>query len=159
MVHGSPWGDTAVAHAPYYAERKADYGPLLARLIEQGLGLSAVERAAVQIARAKFSGELAGLFQDVDAFLSPSLPYPTPTNAFMASLDKEEGAVDRLMSFTAPQDMAGVPAMCLPGGIDAGNVPLGFQIVGPRLSEEPLLRAGHAYQQDTDWHARTPPAA
>ena len=55
--------------------------------------------------------------------------------------------------------MAGTPAVCLPGGFDEDGLPLGFQIVGPRLCEERLLRAGHAYQQDTDWHSRTPPAA
>ncbi len=151
--------DTALVHAPYYPERKADYGPVLASVIEQGLGLSGVEHAGIQIERAKFSGALAALFEDVDAFVSPSQPYPTPTNAFMDALGVEEGSVDHLISFTAPQDMAGIPAMCLPGGFDANDVPLGFQIVGPRLSEQLLLRAGHAYQQDTDWHTRTPPAA
>lgn len=151
--------DTAIAHAPYYPEHKADYGPVLAGLIDQGLELSGVGHARIQIERAKFSGALAALFEDVDAFVSPSQPYPTPTNAFMDALGEEEGSVDRLISFTAPQDMAGIPAMCLPGGFDENGVPVGFQIVGPKLGEEQLLRAGHAYQQETDWHARTPPAA
>ncbi|MCY4086703.1 MAG: amidase family protein [Actinomycetia bacterium] len=150
--------DTALAHAPYYEERRADYGSVLAALIEQGLEWGGIEHAAIQIERAKFAGAVAALFTEVEAYLSPSLPYPTPTNAFtfMEALGEEEGAVERLISFTAPQDMAGIPAMCLPGGFDADGVPLGFQIVGPRLGEEQVLRAGHAYQEDTDWHARLP---
>jgi amidase len=44
----------------------------------------------------------------------------------------------------------------LPGGFDSRNVPMGFQLVGPHLSEEILLRTGHAYQRVTDWHTRHP---
>ena len=151
--------DTAVAHEPYYAERKADYGPVLSSLIEVGLALSGVEHARILIERDKFIGALNAVFAGVDAIIIPSQPYPTPTNAFMDTLGAEEGSVERLISFTAPHDMARTPAMCLPGGFDEDGLPLGFQIVGPQLSEERLLQAGHAFQQDTDWHSRTPPAA
>ena len=151
--------DTAIAHEPYYADHKVDYGPVLSSLIEVGLALSGVEHARIVIERDKFVGALNAVFADVDAIIIPSQPYPTPTNAFMDTLGAEEGSVERLISFTAPHDMARTPAMCLPGGFDEEGVPLGFQIVGPQLSEERLLQAGHAYQQDTDWHSRTPPAA
>ena len=134
-------------------------GPVLASLIEVGLALSGVEHARILIERDKFAGALDAVFADVDAVIVPSQPYPTPTNAFMDTLGAEEGSVERLISFTAPHDMARTPAMCLPGGFDEDGIPLGFQIVGPKLSEERLLQAGHAYQQDTDWHSRTPPAA
>ena len=151
--------DTAIAHEPYYAAHKADYGPVLASLIEAGLALSGVEHARIQIERDKFAGALNAVFADVDAIIIPTQPYPTPTNAFMETLGAEEGSVERLISFTAPHDMAGTPAMCLPGGFDEDGVPMGFQIVGPKLSEERLLQAGHAFQQDTDWHSRRPSAA
>jgi amidase len=36
------------------------------------------------------------------------------------------------------------------------GLPIGFQLIGPHLSEPALLRAGHAYQQATDWHTRRP---
>ncbi len=29
---------------------------------------------------------------------------------------------------------------------------MGFQIVGKAFDEAPILAAGHAYQQQTDWH-------
>ena len=151
--------DTAIAHEPYYAKRKADYGPVLASLIEVGLNLSGVEHARIQIERDKFIGALNIVFENVDAIIIPSQPYSTPTNAFMDSLGAKEGSVERLITFTAPHDMAGTPAICLPGGFDETGVPFGFQIVGPKLSEESLLQAGHAYQQDTDWHTRPPPTA
>ena len=151
--------DTAIAHEPYYAANKDKYGPVLSGLIELGLALSGVEHARIVIERDKFVGALNAVFVDVDAIVIPSQPYPTPTNAFMDALGAEEGSVERLISFTAPHDMARTPAMCLPGGFDEDGLPMGFQIVGPQLSEERLLQAGHAYQQDTDWHSRAPSGA
>jgi amidase len=75
----------------------------------------------------------------------------------METLSSEEGAVDRLVAYAAPHNMSGHPTISLPGGFDAAGLPLGFQLVGPHLGESVLLRAGHAYQQDTDWHRRRPP--
>ena len=77
----------------------------------------------------------------------------------METLGEEEGAIERLLRFTAPHNMSGSPTICLPGGFDANGLPLGFQLVGPHLGEPILVRAGHAYQQETDWHLRRPPLA
>jgi amidase len=149
--------DTALAHESYYDLHRDKYGPVLSSLIEVGRNLSGVDHARIQIERDKFVGSLNHVFEDIDTIIIPSQPYPTPTNAFMDTLGEEEGSVEKLISFTAPHDMAGTPAICLPGGFDANDIPFGFQIVGPKLSEEKLLQAGHAYQQDTDWHKRIPP--
>ena len=46
--------------------------------------------------------------------------------------------------------------MSLPCGMSKENLPIGFQIIGPDLSEELLFQVGHAFQQETDWHTRTP---
>jgi Asp-tRNA(Asn)/Glu-tRNA(Gln) amidotransferase A subunit family amidase len=35
-------------------------------------------------------------------------------------------------------------------------VPYGFQLIGRHFGEMELLRAGHAYQLDTEWHQRRP---
>ena len=151
--------ETAIAHEATYPAKASLYGPALAGLIEQGRTTSGMTYAKVQIARQKFAGDLAALFGEVDLILSPSQPYPTPTNAFMEKLGEEEGAIERLLRFTAPHNMSGSPTICLPGGFDANGLPLGFQLVGPHLGEPILVRAGHAYQQETDWHLRRPPLA
>jgi len=36
------------------------------------------------------------------------------------------------------------------------QLPVGLQIIGPFFSESRLLGAAHAYQKETDWHARVP---
>ena len=52
--------------------------------------------------------------------------------------------------------MSGSPSLTLPGGQTKDGMPIGFQIVGRHLEEALLLRAGHAFQQVTQWHARRP---
>jgi amidase len=50
--------------------------------------------------------------------------------------------------------MSGSPTITMPCGFTDGGLPVGFQLVGPHLGEDVLLRAGHAFQQATDWHTR-----
>jgi amidase len=52
--------------------------------------------------------------------------------------------------------MSGSPTITLPGGFTPQGLPIGFQLVGRDLDEALLVRAGHAYQQVTDWHRRHP---
>jgi amidase len=60
------------------------------------------------------------------------------------------------LRFTAPFDMSRHPTLTLPGGQTAEGLPVGFQIVGRHMEEALLLRAGHAFQQATEWHRRRP---
>jgi amidase len=53
--------------------------------------------------------------------------------------------------------MSGSPTVTMPGGFSKLGLPIGFQLVGPHLSEDRLLAAAHAYQQATDWHLHRPP--
>ena len=39
------------------------------------------------------------------------------------------------------------------------GLPVGMTIVGPRFGEQVVFRAGHAFQQATDWHERRPKLA
>jgi amidase len=59
--------------------------------------------------------------------------------------------------FIAPFNMSGHPTLTLPGGETGDGLPVGFQIVGRDMEEALVLRAGHAFQQETDWHRRRPP--
>jgi len=60
--------------------------------------------------------------------------------------------------YTVSANLAGIPALALPGGFVSG-LPVGFQLLGPPLSEELLFQAGFAFQKQTDWHTRVPAIA
>jgi aspartyl-tRNA(Asn)/glutamyl-tRNA(Gln) amidotransferase subunit A len=57
---------------------------------------------------------------------------------------------------TRPFNYLGLPALSVPCGFDPNGLPIGLQLAARPFAEALLLRAGDAYQRDTDWHARRP---
>ena len=82
---------------------------------------------------------------------SPVPPWP------LGAMDREPVAMYRCDALTVPASLAGLPALSLPCGFTAGNLPIGLQLIGAPLREDLLLQVGHVYQQRTGWHRRRPP--
>ena len=63
--------------------------------------------------------------------------------------DAKKDAVAMYMEdiFTVPVNIAKLPAIALPGAISEENLPIGIQLIGPKLSEKTLYRAGYAYEK------------
>ena len=146
--------EAAIAHARWYPARRGEYGPALAALIEAGHALPVLELARIAQDRLVFQGQLRKLFAGIDLLLAPVHPFG---NLSTARLDALAAGLDEMLRFTAPFDLSGSPTVTLPGGFDAGGMPIGFQLVGRHLDEALLVRAGHAFQRVTDHHARRPP--
>lgn len=152
--------ELTVSHREKFAAHADDYGPVLRSLIEAGQAMTAEDLASAEIERLKFTGRLAAMFETVDAVLMPVAPYAPPSIDEMENLGADAAEIERLIMFTAQHNMAGTPTLTLPGGIEENSgLLIGFQLAGPHLSEDRLLRAGHAYQQASDWHTRRPPLA
>jgi len=149
--------ETAIAHQAAYPMHAGEYGPDLANLIEHGHRTTGVEFGTIMHERQEFSGRLAALFRDVDVLLVPTMPVPAPSLERMAEYGGDDSVLLRMLRFTAPFNFAGNPTITLPCGIDAQDMPLSLQLVGPHVSEALLCRAAHAFQQRTDWHTRRPP--
>ena len=54
--------------------------------------------------------------------------------------------------YTLSTNLAGLPAMSVPCGFSANNLPIGMQLIGNYFSEARLLQVAHQYQQASDWH-------
>jgi amidase len=153
------WGhlcavETAIAHEATYPSRAAEYGPGLGAFIESAGKVTAMDLGKAQITRGKFAGQVAAAFQDIDVLLVPVMRTPTPGAAEWVEMAK--GDIGHLLRHSAEFDFTGQPTITLNGGFDKRGAPIGFQLVGKHLSEDLLLRAGHAYQTITDWHSRHP---
>ena len=61
--------------------------------------------------------------------------------------------------YTVSVNLAGLPGLSMPCGLDGKGMPVGAQLVGPALGEGKVLRAAHAFQLDTDYHTLRPQAA
>lgn len=151
--------ETAIAHKQHFPARAAEYGPALTQLIEQGRRISGLEVGEILHQRLGFTGALVALFEDIDLLLMPTMPVPVPSLTRMSEYGQDDSVLLNMLKFTAPFDFAGNPTITLPAGIDRDGMPLSVQLVARRGEEALLCRAGHAFQQVTDWHTNHPPGA
>ena len=93
-------------------------------------------------------------FADVDLIAGPTAPSP----AFKLG-DKVDDPIQMYLNdiYTIGANLAGLPAMSVPCGF-VDDLPVGLHLVGPHFGEETLLRCGHQYQQQTEWHTACPEA-
>jgi Asp-tRNA(Asn)/Glu-tRNA(Gln) amidotransferase A subunit family amidase len=63
-----------------------------------------------------------------------------------------------LIPFNSPWALAGLPVGSVPCGF-VDELPVGLALVGRRFEEATVLRAAHAFQQETGWHERRPASA
>ncbi len=97
--------------------------------------------------------EFIDAFKEVDLLFAPTSASP----AFeFGAFDKNPIQMDLQDYFTAPANLTGMPALAIPCGFTRDNLPIGFQLMGPDLSEADLFQAAYAYERVTDWHTKHP---
>lgn len=82
-----------------------------------------------------------------------------PIKTKQEALEKIYGVGKAAGQYTRVFSLAGVPALAVPAGFDADGMPLSLHIAGRLFDEATVLRVGHAFQLETDWHGRQPPIA
>ena len=95
-------------------------------------------------------------FEKYDIILGPVYPTTAPKcgESLSDPLKMYLGDI-----YTVMINIAGLPAISVPCGFDSEGLPVGLQLIGKPFSEGLLLGAGHAYQQATDFHKKTPGGA
>ncbi|EJK86333.1 Asp-tRNA(Asn)/Glu-tRNA(Gln) amidotransferase subunit GatA [Agrobacterium rhizogenes] len=82
----------------------------------------------------------------VDAILTPA----TPSSAFgIADEDLASDPVKMYLNdiFTVTVNMAGLPGIAVPAGLDSKGLPLGLQVIGKPFDEETLFKTAHVIEQ------------
>ena len=83
-------------------------------------------------------------FETVDALLTPT----TPTAAFGIGEKLSDPLAMYLNDIlTVPGNMAGLPGISVPGGLDADGLPLGLQIVGKPFDEATVLKVAGVIEE------------
>jgi aspartyl-tRNA(Asn)/glutamyl-tRNA(Gln) amidotransferase subunit A len=145
--------DAAAFHAERLTRQPQGFGPRILARLKRGAAVSGPRYAQARQAQRAWRRRVGELLRAHDALLCPACPGPAP---LIVESDPIDTTVE-LAWFSSVWSLAGVPALVLPAGFEAG-LPLGLQLVGRPWEEATLLRLGHAYQQATDWHLRLPPA-
>ncbi len=140
-----------------YAATRADgFGPEVKRRIMIGTyvlsaGFYDAYYTQAQKVRALIARDFERVFEQCDVLLTPTAP-----SAAFALGEKQADPIAMYLNdvFTVPASLAGLPAMSVPGGLDAGGLPLGLQIIGKPLDEQGVLNASLAIEQRAGFTAR-----
>lgn len=106
-----------------------------------------------QQVRAMVRAEFDQAFKDVDVLISPTtsnLPFK------IGELVNDPIAMYMNDFYSTANCIIGTPAISIPCGFSQEGLPIGFQILGPRLSEQLLYKVAYAFEQSTDYHLRFP---
>ncbi len=96
-----------------------------------------------QKVRALILSDFTEAFRECDALLTPTAP-----SAAFAQGEKMDDPVTMYLNdvFTVPANMAGIPGLSVPAGLDAQGLPLGLQILGRPFDEETVFAVGTAIE-------------
>jgi aspartyl-tRNA(Asn)/glutamyl-tRNA(Gln) amidotransferase subunit A len=99
----------------------------------------------------RLAAGFARAFRDVDLLLTPITAGSPPP------IGDEGDLRDRVMPYTVPQDLAGLPACAVRAGFDALGLPVGVQLTGPPGSDARVLAAAQElYEATADVQAAWP---
>jgi aspartyl-tRNA(Asn)/glutamyl-tRNA(Gln) amidotransferase subunit A len=101
--------------------------------------------------RRRIADDFDQAFQKVDALLTPT----APSAAFELGANSDDPVAMYLNDiFTVTVNLAGLPGMSIPAGVDANGLPLGLQLIGKALDEGTLFSIGGALEKAADFKAK-----
>ena len=151
--------EPAAYHAAWLRERPEDYGDDVRALLEAGELYLASHYIQAQRYRTVLRDQFDDVLRDVDAILTPTVPFTAPeVGATEVTLESGEtlDIISAVMRYNAIPPLVGLPALSVPCGFADDGLPVGMQLIGRAFDEGTLFRIGHAYERATDWHLRAP---
>ena len=58
---------------------------------------------------------------------------------------------------TVSVNIAGIPAISIPCGVDSKGMPIGLQLLGNHFNEETIIQAAYTYEQETKFREKYKP--
>lgn len=150
----------AANHIAEMREQEERYTFEVSQRLHAGHFISAVDYIqALKLRGAYARSFISQAFADVDVLLTPLMGITTPT---IAGTSGKTGKaylemVMALTRLTKVVNYLGLSALSVPCGFDRNHMPVAFQLIAKPYDEATLLRAGHAFQCNTDHHLRRPP--
>lgn len=104
-----------------------------------------------QKVRTRILQDFETVFSDVDALLTPTCP-----SAAFAYGEKTDDPVQMYLNdiFTVTANLAGLPGISVPAGVDNDGLPLGLQVIGKALDEATCFRVAGALEEAAGFVAK-----
>lgn len=98
-------------------------------------------------------GDFTSAFEKADCIIMPV----SPTTAFKVG-EKTTDPLQMYLAdiYTIAANLAGVPGISIPAGLDSSGLPIGLQILTPNFTEDKLLRIARMYEKQTGHHLARP---
>jgi aspartyl-tRNA(Asn)/glutamyl-tRNA(Gln) amidotransferase subunit A len=144
--------DGATVHRDRLKEHPELFGEDIRRRLEDGANTPLADYILARRTQAEVKKRFEQFFESYDFLILPTTPITAPT---IEGHDAVEQA-GRLTRFTAPFNLAGLPALSLPCGFTKDGLPIGLQIISKAWGESKVLNLGHAFEQATEWHTSVP---
>ena len=106
--------------------------------------------------RSLLRDQVLAAFDSVDVMLSPTTGVAAQLLGPDPVIDSKAASSRIPWLLATTFSLANVPALSVPCGFTTTGLPIGLQIAGRPFDESTVLRAGHAYEQGTEWHSRRP---
>ena len=93
-------------------------------------------------------------FEKYDVLITPT----SPTTAFKMG-EKTTNPLEMYMAdiCTVSINVAGLPGISIPCGVDSQGLPIGMQIIGNKFQEETILKAAYAFEQEIKFREKYKP--
>ncbi len=124
-----------------------------------GRQVMAPDMGEIQRTRMQLIHDVAGLFTRFDLLATPTVPTvafaaegPLPFEVEGKPIDTPGGGI----AFTYPFNFSGNPAISMRAGFNDEGLPVGLQVVAPRLREDLLLQVAREYEEARPWGQRWP---
>ncbi len=104
--------------------------------------------------------QILAALEEVDALVMPASSVPATLIPESTGLGTKEDVIAGFKGrrgFTAPFNLANLPALSINCGFTGSGLPIGLQIAGNAFDETTLFRLAYAYEQATQWGGRRPP--
>jgi len=134
--------EASVIHQRLIAAEPEGFGEITRLQIEAGFAIPATAYVRAQQLQRELAMRFRRLFQDVDALVSPSIPWVAPAED--PALNDESGAGEML--YSGLYNLLGLPALALPSGLTPEGLPAGLQISTPWGADSLALAVGGAIE-------------
>ena len=143
----------------YKNSRSEGFGPEVKRRIILGTYVlssgyyDAYYKKALEV-RTLVKQEFDKMFEKYDVLLTPT----SPTVAFEIGTRSNNPLEMYLADIcTVSVNIAGLPGISVPCGVDSKGMPIGMQLIGDKFQEETILNAAYTYEQATNFREKYKP--
>jgi len=156
------YGDVSGVHREGIDNHLKEYDyNLQLRLLTGAILPAQAHQKAVRL-RHMLRQQILDALEKVDVLVMPTSSIPASPLPEKAGVESKEAFLEMLggrRSFTAPFNLASVPALSINCGFTSDDLPVGLQIAGKPFDESMVFRVAYAYEQATDWNSRRPPVS